>query len=112
MKEWWFPKSGSAKTVTALATLLILQIGLCFASPGEPAWFDRLFNIHPYAAEWHAGLVVLEAELCMITFLLLIVALFVMVSASWTSVDALSVVPRRSAGAIESAEPAATEDPV
>ena len=44
LKAWWPRKSGQAKLVTALTTLLILQIGTCFASPGEPVWFDKLFS--------------------------------------------------------------------
>jgi hypothetical protein len=80
---WWQRKSGPAKVVTTLATLLIVQMGLCFASPGEPSWFDRLFHIKPSQYELRVGLVVVEAYLCIATFILLLIALIIQVVRSW-----------------------------
>jgi hypothetical protein len=96
MKKWWRNKSGRAKTITALAVLLLLQMGLCFASPGEPPWFDWLFRIRPNPfAHIHLGLIVVEFYLCLFTFLLLLIAVLMSVGASWSAVDSdLSVVPR------------------
>lgn len=33
LKTWWRNKSGQSKTITVLATLLLLDIGLCFSTP-------------------------------------------------------------------------------
>jgi len=86
-KTWWRQKSGPAKLVTGLTTLLILQMGLCFASPGEPAWFDALFHIRPTPDQLRLGLVVVEAYLCAGTFLVLLVALLVWGTASFARAD-------------------------
>jgi hypothetical protein len=96
MGKWWRNKSGRAKTITTLAVLLILQMGLCFASPGEPPWFDWLFRIRPNPfQELRLGLLVVEFYLCLFTFLLLLIAVLMSVGASWSAVDSdLSVVPR------------------
>ena len=32
LRKWWQDKSGRAKAITVLSTLLILQIGLCFGT--------------------------------------------------------------------------------
>jgi len=82
LRSWWRRKSGPAKVVTTLATLLIVQMGLCFAYPGEPAWFDRLFHIKPQQYDLRVGLVVVEAYLCIATFILLLIALIVQVARS------------------------------
>jgi integral membrane sensor domain MASE1 len=87
VKTWWQHKSGPAKLVTALTTLLILQIGLCFASPGEPAWFDRVFHIHPMPDQLRLGLVVVEAYLSIGTFIFLLIALLVWGTSSFTETD-------------------------
>ena len=87
LKTWWQQKSGPAKLVTALTTLLILQMGLCFASPGEPAWFDRLFHIHPMPDQLRLGLVIIEAYLSIGTFVFLLIALLVWGTSSFTETD-------------------------
>ena len=76
--QWWKQSSRVAKVVTFLAVLLTLQMGLCFASPGEPAWFDSLINV-PYtpSGEFRVGLLVAEAVLCVCTLVLLIIAVLV-----------------------------------
>jgi hypothetical protein len=96
MGKWWKNKSGLAKTITALAVLLLLQMGLCFASPGEPPWFDWLFRIRPNPfQELRLGLIVVEFYLCLFTFLLLLIAVLMSIGASWREGDsAMSVVPR------------------
>jgi hypothetical protein len=43
LKTWWSERCGAAKTLTVLATLLILQIGLCFSAPAIDSWFRGLF---------------------------------------------------------------------
>ena len=92
LKSWWKRKSGAAKLVTALTTVLLLQIGLCFASPGEPAWFDRLFHIKPSPYGIRLGLVIIEAYLCIFTFVILLIAVLIWVTTSF-AVDGLRVTP-------------------
>ncbi len=99
MRTWWKKKSGTAKTVTALAVLLVLEIGLCFASTADPAWFDALFHIRPNPEGLRLGMVTMEAYACLFTFVLLVIALLVWAAGSWSSVDdAVSVVLRGSDG--------------
>jgi hypothetical protein len=40
-QNWWQQKSRRSKAITILATLLILQIGLCFGTPVGVSWFDN-----------------------------------------------------------------------
>ncbi len=87
LRTWWQQKNGPAKSVTGLTTLLILQIGLCFASPGEPAWFDRLFHIRSSPHRFGLALVMAEAYLCIATFILLLIALIVWGSLSCTETE-------------------------
>jgi len=95
LRQCWKRSNGSAKAVTLLATLLILQIGLCFASPGEPRWFDVLFHIRPAPDRLPLGLVGAEFELCCATGLLLLVALMIRFTAT-SSIDEMlsSVIPK------------------
>lgn len=93
LKAWWRRKSGPAKLVTALTTLLILQIGTCFASPGQPAWFDKLFHIKPSRYGFRAGLVVVEAYFCIGTFILLLIALMVWGVWSWRHDNPVVLLP-------------------
>lgn len=37
IKRWWGKKNAKSKTITVLATLLILEIGLCFSTPATMA---------------------------------------------------------------------------
>jgi len=60
--KWWKRRSGGAKTVVALAVLLILQIGLCFSSD--------LTVIPAYEAIF----AVVQAMLCAVTGVALLVA--------------------------------------
>jgi hypothetical protein len=43
--EWWRTKSGKAKTIAVLCTLLILQIGLCFGTQPIVDSFQAIFHI-------------------------------------------------------------------
>jgi hypothetical protein len=76
----WKQTSGPAKLVTVLAALLILQIGVCFASPSEPPWFDKFFHVQRDPESLHIGLAVMQMYLCLITAVLLLIALLV-----WTT---------------------------
>jgi hypothetical protein len=71
----WKQSGWAAKTVAALAVLLTLQIGLCFASPDEPPSFDALFHIQPGQDELRIGLVFAEALGCVVTFIMLLIAI-------------------------------------
>jgi hypothetical protein len=76
LPEWWIRKSGQAKTITLLAALLTLQIGLCVSTETItnslhmpiPQGYD-----HPM---WNLNLMVWQFFLCLVT-LALIVALAV-----------------------------------
>ena len=82
LKTWWRQKTGPAKFVTALAAMLIVQMGLCFVSPGEPVWFDRLLHIKTDPHQFRFGLVLLEFYLCIATVVLLVVAILVRITSS------------------------------
>ncbi len=42
--DWWRKKNGKQKTITILATLLVLDIGLCFATPYGLSLIDGIFR--------------------------------------------------------------------
>lgn len=73
IQSWWQQKNRRAKAVTALATLLILQIGLCFGTPKGVSWLDDLASTHlnrdPFAA---LGYMFFEAILAIVVFLVLV----------------------------------------
>jgi hypothetical protein len=75
LREWWRNRSGRAKAVTVLATILILQIGLCFGTPSIVNSFQAIFHLKPSDDEFGDGLgyMMLEALLCIVTLLALIV---------------------------------------
>lgn len=65
---WWTHKSGKAKVVTGLATLVILQIGLCFATPTIVPWFESLLHAQASGGTFEdLVLVALQAMLCVAT---------------------------------------------
>ena len=69
-QSWWQQKNRRAKAVTIFATLLILQIGLCFGTPVGVSWLDDLVGTHlgrdPFAA---FGYMFIEAIVEIIVFL-------------------------------------------
>lgn len=75
LRRWWKQKSGGTKAVTALAVLLMLQIGLCFASGFA---VDRLVAPTP-GEEFGAsmGWMYVQAILCLVTAALLVIAIIV-----------------------------------
>lgn len=72
-QSWWQQKNRRAKTVTVLATLLILQIGLCFGTPVGVSWLDDLAGTRlgrdPFAA---LGYMFIEAVLAIVVFLVFV----------------------------------------
>jgi tryptophan-rich sensory protein len=101
LRKWWLSKSGFAKTVTVLCAILILQIGVCFASPAEPAWFDALFHPRDYPDRLHFAFAAWQAFFCCVTALLLLGALLIWVTFT-SSIDEhlpsiIRVEPNRSA---------------
>lgn len=72
--DWWKRRSGGAKTVVVLVVLLILQIGLCFSSDSTviPA-YEAIFG-PSHDPESGIGFAVVQAMLCTVTFVVLIVA--------------------------------------
>jgi hypothetical protein len=74
--NWWRRKSGRAKTVTVLAVVLLLQIGLCFGTPEATSWFDDLFRIHRDDPFYALGWMMFEALLCIVTVIVLFVVAF------------------------------------
>ncbi|WP_348262161.1 hypothetical protein P8935_20440 [Telmatobacter sp. DSM 110680] len=72
-RSWWQYKSRRAKAITVFATLLTIQIGLCFGTPVGISWIDRLLSTHlsrdPFAA---LGYMFFEAVLAIIVFLVFV----------------------------------------
>jgi len=97
MRAWWVRKSGWAKTVTGLAVLLILQIGLCFASSAVAPQIYSIFHLSsgPEQGEAYWGLTISQAFLCLITFVLLGMAILLwMTSSSGVDDKLTSMVPK------------------
>lgn len=72
-KTWWRRKDGQSKAVTILATLLILEIGLCFSTPYTIVGVHRIFRIQDQPLQG-LGLMLLQAVACFITLVLLFFA--------------------------------------
>lgn len=72
-QSWWGQKSRRAKAITFFATLLTVQIGLCFGTPVGVSWFDQLFSAH-LGRDSYGGLgyMIFEAVLAVIVFLVLV----------------------------------------
>lgn len=71
IQRWWQQKTLQAKVIAVLATLLILQIGLCFSTP---AIWPRAGTI------FHLRLMVEEAFFCLGTLgLMFLVPVFMLV---------------------------------
>jgi hypothetical protein len=76
LQEWWRNKSGKAKTITVLATLLILQIGLCFGTPSIVSFYQAIFHIKLRGDEEfgpNVGYMFIEALLALMTAIVLLV---------------------------------------
>lgn len=72
-RNWWYRHDGRSKAITALAVLLLLQIGLCFSSPGVAPWFGRTFHITSLDDPMQTLLLMFWQErLCVLTACLLI----------------------------------------
>jgi hypothetical protein len=73
LSDWWKRKNGQAKTITLLAVLLTLQIGLCFSTEtitnalhaSIPQGYD-----HP---TWNITLWIWQFFLCLVTLALIVV---------------------------------------
>jgi hypothetical protein len=73
LRIWWKHKSGQAKTITLLAVLLTLQIGLCFSTgtitnalgTSTPKGYDDPM--------WDLNLMVWQCFLCFVTLALIVV---------------------------------------
>jgi hypothetical protein len=77
MTNWWRNNSGGAKTVTVLAAVLILQIGVCF---GSGFAVDRL--VAPTPGEEFGpslGWMFIQAVGCLVTAALLLIVVVVLV---------------------------------
>jgi hypothetical protein len=72
-RNWWRRKGGRSKTITILATLMILQIGLCFSTPKGVSWYRALFHLKPSDDPLEMlGIMCSEAVLCLVTVVLLV----------------------------------------
>jgi hypothetical protein len=88
--KWWKQKSGQAKTVTALAVLLMLQIGLCFSTPAMMPWYESIFG-PSRDSELGLGLMIGQGLLCLVN----LVVLFVVVVAWLPGLSSGKKKPRR-----------------
>jgi heme A synthase len=77
IKTWWRKKSRPPKVVTVLATLLVLQIGLCWSTPLTvlPAYL-AVFG-HSSDSELGLGLEIWQGMLSIALFFLLALAILV-----------------------------------
>jgi len=68
---WWHHKNGKSKTLTVLCAVLILDIGLCFATPSAVDWINTIFHLRSQELEG-LGYMMIQAVFCFI----LLVAIF------------------------------------
>ena len=69
-QTWWQQKSRRSKAITILATLLILQIGLCFGTPLGVSWSDNHLGTRLDPDSYGGlGYMFLEAILASVVFL-------------------------------------------
>jgi len=77
LRSWWKTSSGTAKTVTVLATMLILQIGVCFGGTSAIAsWYEAIFG-PTHDSELGLGLTIWQGIFGIVTFIALSIALIV-----------------------------------
>jgi hypothetical protein len=73
LQSWWQQKSRRAKTITILATLLLLEIGLCFGTPVGVSWSDTAFGTHfgrdPFASLGYMFIQAIVAGITLLIFL-------------------------------------------
>jgi uncharacterized BrkB/YihY/UPF0761 family membrane protein len=71
IRAWWKRKRFAAKAMVVLPLLLILQIGLLFATPSLQQWADSISHV-PQGEGWGTmGLILWELWLCVLTVLLM-----------------------------------------
>jgi phosphotransferase system glucose/maltose/N-acetylglucosamine-specific IIC component len=73
LARWWKQKSGQAKTITLLAVLFTLQIGLCFSTG---AITNSLHTPPPHGYDhpmWDLTLMLWQFFICLITLALIVV---------------------------------------
>lgn len=69
-QSWWQQKSRRSKTISVLATFLVLEIGLCFGTPVGVGWSDALLGTHLGRDPFNAlGYMFYEAVIAVIMFL-------------------------------------------
>lgn len=79
---WWKRSSGSAKTITVLAAILLLQIGVCGLTPVVVGWY-RSFVPDPSHDPFEGlALMALQAVLCIGTLIAMFCVWVVMGSTS------------------------------
>ena len=71
LRNWWIRKSGRAKVIAVLSSLLLVQIGLCFSTPVVRPWISAAFHWTPKEELADLGYMVMQAFLSMVTLLLL-----------------------------------------
>jgi len=75
-QSWWQNKSRRAKVITGLAVFLILEIGLCFATPAGVSWSDQVLGTHLNHQYDALGYMMVEALLACVVFVILTGAVF------------------------------------
>lgn len=71
-RTWWRTKSGQSKTITILCVFLLLDIGLCFATPSAVTWLESAFHFRtsdPLAA---LGYMMIQAVFCLVLLLAIV----------------------------------------
>jgi hypothetical protein len=71
-REWWKQKSGKSKTITVLAAMLCLQIGLCFATPTGLPWLQDVLQVRLRDAYASLGWMIVQFFLGCLTLALLV----------------------------------------
>src|ERR1700739_3334270 len=70
LQRSWQEKNRRAKAITILATLLILQVGLCFGTPKGVSWLAALVGTHMSRDPFDAlGYMFFEALIAIVVFL-------------------------------------------
>jgi hypothetical protein len=76
---WWRDKSSTAKAITILSTLLILQVGLCFSTPYTlRPMYEAIAHPKPEAYV-DLGLMFWQAIFCVLTLAILIITVVIAV---------------------------------
>ena len=76
VQSWWQKKNRRAKAITILATVLVLQVGLCFGTPKGASWLDDLVGTHLSRDPFDAlGYMFFEALIAIVVFLVFLAVL-------------------------------------